>query len=102
MLAEGMGGRMELQSEPGKGSTFRFIVQLTPSLQSSAKAALASMVDLAGLRVLIVDDNSTNRRILEELLQRWHMKPTAVDSGWLAFKALEGAEAQGDGTCQAA
>ncbi|MCG3148103.1 MAG: Sensor histidine kinase RcsC [Verrucomicrobiae bacterium] len=94
-LIEMMEGKIWVESEVGKGSTFRFTAALLPSLHSGSKTALASLVDLAGLRVLIVDDNATNRRILEELLQRWHMKPTAVDSGWLAFKALEGAEAQG-------
>jgi CheY-like chemotaxis protein/HPt (histidine-containing phosphotransfer) domain-containing protein len=61
-----------------------------------ARRSTVSPVDLTGRHVLIVDDNATNRRILEEVLQRWQMKPTAVDSGWLAFKALEGAEARGE------
>jgi PAS domain S-box-containing protein len=93
-LVELMGGCLSVESEPGRGSTFHFTVQLQPSKLTGEKGSMASLVDLEGLRVLIVDDNATNRRILEELLQRWHMKPTAVDSGWLAFKALEGAQAQ--------
>jgi CheY-like chemotaxis protein/HPt (histidine-containing phosphotransfer) domain-containing protein len=95
-MVEMMGGRMWIESEVGKGSTFQFTVSLGVSRTPSTRSQSASPVDFSGLRVLIVDDNTTNRRIFEELLQRWQMKPTAVDSGWLAFKALEGAQAMGE------
>ncbi len=95
-LVEMMGGQMWIESEPGKGSTFHFTVCCSISQQSASRASVPATIDLSGQRVLIVDDNATNRRILEEVLQRWQMKPTAVDSGWLAFKALEGAQARGE------
>ena len=49
-------------------------------------------IDVRGLPVLVVDDNSTNRRILQQMLINWHMKPTVVDSGKAAIEALERAE----------
>ena len=95
-LVEMMGGQLRVESEVGKGSTFHFTVRCGVSQQPAPSVPSAAAVDLTGLHVLIVDDNATNRRILEEVLQRWQMKPTAVDSGWLAFKALEGAQARGE------
>jgi CheY-like chemotaxis protein len=53
------------------------------------------MKDLAGLDVLVVDDNATNRRILEDILTAWGMRPIMVDGGLAALEALEGALAAG-------
>ncbi|MEO8269531.1 MAG: ATP-binding protein, partial [Aureliella sp.] len=89
-LVEMMHGRMWLESEVGKGSIFRFTAEFDVSATQHAHppAALRSLQDLS---VLIVDDNSTNRRILNELLQYWHMRPISVESAAAARTAITSA-----------
>jgi PAS domain S-box-containing protein len=83
-----MGGKISLESEPGRGSTFHFTAQfgIESSLREKGSAATP---ELTNLRVLVVDDNRTNRHILEEVLTNWHMCPVGVESGRLALRALE-------------
>ena len=89
-LVEMMGGRIWVTSEEGRGSQFRFVARL--GLQSHPQIEPPPSVDgLRGLRMLIVDDNATNRTILQELLDSWHMNATAVDSAATALAALTAA-----------
>jgi PAS domain S-box-containing protein len=83
-----MGGAITVQSEPGRGSTFAFTARF--GLQADPPAAVPQPppVDLRGLRVLIVDDNATNRLILEEWLRGWQTEPTAVGEGLAALNLL--------------
>ena len=83
-LVELMGGKIWLESEPFEGSTFHFTAQLGIS---DARPE-PSPVNLSDLPVLIVDDNSVNRRVLQDLLIRWKMRPTVTDSGAAALRAL--------------
>jgi PAS domain S-box-containing protein len=92
-LVQLMGGRIGLQSEPGRGSIFRFTAQL--GLHDHAPPVGPRPKDLEGVPVLVVDDNATNRRILEEMLGNWHMRPTAVASGAAALAELGRAAAAG-------
>jgi CheY-like chemotaxis protein/HPt (histidine-containing phosphotransfer) domain-containing protein len=88
-----MGGQILVDSDVGRGSSFRFTARF-------ALAALAphgpSPLALEGLRVLVVDDNGTNRRILREMLGGWRMAPCTADSGRTALALLEGAAHNGE------
>jgi PAS domain S-box-containing protein len=86
-----MGGRIAVDSEPGRGSRFRFSVRFGTA-PPRPRVGDRLPAQLRGLRVLVVDDNATNRRILEEVLVQWRMQPTAVASAQAALSAMEAAE----------
>ncbi|HEY4235382.1 MAG TPA: response regulator [Lacipirellulaceae bacterium] len=88
-----MSGHIWVESEPGKGSTFHFTALFRLCGKKLAKPA--ADVSLQGLRVLIVDDNAANRRILEEAVRGWEMVPTSVDNGKAAVAALQQAATSG-------
>jgi PAS domain S-box-containing protein len=91
-IVETMGGRLEVASAPGRGSRFHFAVRFG-TLQAPVQAPLAAR--LRGLRVLVVDDNETNRRILGETLAHWRMRPTLAAGSVEALEALRKAAARG-------
>ena len=76
-----------LTSEIGQGTTFHFTAE--HGISAVARETKLSAYDsLNGMRVLVVDDNYTNRRVLEELLRYWNLAPTCVESGPQALEEL--------------
>ncbi|MDB5311501.1 MAG: hybrid sensor histidine kinase/response regulator [Gemmataceae bacterium] len=93
-LAALMGGRVWAESETGRGSTFHVTARFAPAPAPARSEAWR--VDLEGLPVLVVDDNSNNRTVLAEVLTHWRMRPTAADGGAAAVAALRRAAAVGE------
>ncbi len=91
-LVRMMGGRLGVESQPGKGSRFRFTACFG---LPGARRETPRPAKLRHLRVLVVDDSATNRRILHEMLAHWRMRPTAVGSGREALEELARAERGG-------
>ena len=83
-----MGGTLEFDSEPGRGTTFRFELELEKQ-DASARRAVGLDSPLARLRVLVVDDNPTNREVLLHQLDAWHAEAVACESGADALRLLQ-------------
>ena len=91
-LVEMMGGKIWVESEMGRGSEFHFTAKLGIALAKPAETgALAPMMNLRGVKVLVVDDNHTNRRILKAMLRRWEMIVTSVEGAEEALEQLSAA-----------
>ena len=83
-----MGGRIWVDSQIGKGSQFHFTVQMRQAGRSAPSETMSAADGLRNLKVLIVDDNSTNRRILKDILMRWGVETTSVETGEHALSEL--------------
>jgi signal transduction histidine kinase/CheY-like chemotaxis protein len=94
-VATKMGGRIWLESEPGSGSAFHFSVRFRVQANQRVRTEGKIEARLGGLRVLVVEDNATNRRLLEVLLSRWHMVPTLVENGQQAIQSIQQANEEG-------
>ena len=88
-LVHMMGGRIWVESEEGRGSHFHFTVRLQITDRKEIKVGSPAPPEvLRGVRVLVVDDNGTNLRILEGMLKRWEMIPVCVEGGEQALVEL--------------
>jgi PAS domain S-box-containing protein len=91
-LVEMMGGQMRVESEIGVGSTFHFSARFGVAKRQNTGLPRADRAALRALPVLIVDDNQTNRTILEEMFCNWGMSPVAVEGGRQAMEVLQEAK----------
>jgi PAS domain S-box-containing protein len=96
-LVRMMGGKIWMESEEGRGSHFHFTVRMGAADGQEIKVGSAAAPEiLRGVRVLVVDDNSTNRRILEGMLKRWEMRPVSEKGGEEALAQLVSAREAGE------
>jgi PAS domain S-box-containing protein len=83
-----MGGTVWVESEEGRGSTFHFTSRFERHCGSDSARPAPGTARLCGLPILVVDDNLTGRRVIEEILLNWQARPTGVDSGPAALDAV--------------
>ena len=94
-LIDMMGGRIWLESESGKGSTFHFTARFGKATATVSTGASADPAILENVRILVVDDNATNRQILERTLGYWRMRPTAASGAEAGLVLLQKAKSAG-------
>ena len=94
-LVEQMGGQIGIESVLGQGSTFRFTVWLTKQ-PAEVHATPLPRGSLQGRRLCIVDDNATNRRILEQYASQWGLQSATASDGYQALALLKDAATRGE------
>jgi signal transduction histidine kinase/ligand-binding sensor domain-containing protein/DNA-binding response OmpR family regulator len=87
-LVDLMGGSIDVESKPGHGTTFSFTIQSNISHEATRTYVHHNLSDLEGKKILVVDDNATNRSILKNELNLWKLVPTLASSGDEALAIL--------------
>ena len=94
-LVDLMGGKLEIQSEEGRGTEIRFSIQCQLPTSEESTSLDVDLVTLANLRILVVDDNQTNRLIMREMLAAWNVQATVIEAGELAVETMVAASDEG-------